>query len=62
MVCTLENFSDDRREKSIVVRQSGGVRMILVDPFAKYVGFQFVISGILIDQQEAKELQDYMNN
>lgn len=34
--------------------------MILVDPFLKDVGFQFVIPGTLIGQEEAQELQEYM--
>ncbi|KAF3439407.1 hypothetical protein FNV43_RR17685 [Rhamnella rubrinervis] len=54
--------SENARDKRIVVRQGGGVGMILVDPFAKEVGFQFVISGILIGQQAAEELQDYMRS
>ncbi|XP_031286037.1 subtilisin-like protease SBT5.3 [Pistacia vera] len=60
VVCTLEEVTDDRREKAIFVRQGGGVGMILIDPFAKDVGFQFVIPGTLIGQEEAHELQAYM--
>ncbi|KAL6205339.1 hypothetical protein ACLB2K_022600 [Fragaria x ananassa] len=60
VVCTFETFTDNRREKSIVVRQGGGVGMILVDPFLKDVGFQFVIPATLIGQEEAAQLQAYM--
>ncbi|KAH0996829.1 hypothetical protein GBA52_020693 [Prunus armeniaca] len=60
VVCTFETFTDNRMDKSIVVRQGGGVGMILVDPFLKDVGFQFVIPGTLIGQEEAQELQEYM--
>ena len=59
-MCTFETFTDNRREKSIVVRQGGGVGMILVDPFLKDVGFQFVIPATLIGQEEAAQLQAYM--
>lgn len=60
MVCTIENITDDRGEKSIFIKQGGGVGMILVDPIGKDVGFQFVIPATLIGQEEAQELQAYM--
>ncbi|KAK9126420.1 hypothetical protein Scep_015266 [Stephania cephalantha] len=60
VVCTIDTILDKRREKSIVVRQGGGVAMILVDPLAKDVGFQFVIPATLIDQTEAEELHSYL--
>lgn len=60
VVCTFETFTDDRKSKSVVVKEGGGVGMILVDPFLKDVGFQFVIPGTLIGQEEAQELQAYM--
>lgn len=60
MVCTIETFTDNRREKSIFLRQAGAVGLILIDPSIKDVGFQFVIPGTLIGQEEAEELQAYM--
>ncbi|XP_059429002.1 subtilisin-like serine-protease S [Corylus avellana] len=60
VVCTTETFLDNRGEKSIFLRQAGAVGMILVDPPVKDVGFQFVIPGTLIGQEEAEELQAYM--
>ncbi|XVF05194.1 hypothetical protein REPUB_Repub05bG0150800 [Reevesia pubescens] len=60
VVCTIETITDIRREKSIVIRQGGGVGMILIDPSAKDVGFQFVLPGTLIGQEEAILLQQYM--
>ncbi|XP_062170955.1 subtilisin-like serine-protease S [Alnus glutinosa] len=60
VVCTTETFLDNRGEKSIFLRQAGAVGMILVDPPVKDVGFQFVIPGTLISQEEAEELQAYM--
>lgn len=60
MVCALEALTDNRRAKALVVRQGGGVGIILIDPFAKDVGFQFVIPATLIGQEEAQMLQLYM--
>ncbi|POO01284.1 Subtilase [Trema orientale] len=60
VVCTLEVITDDRREKSIIVQQGGGVGMILVDPVLKNVGFQFVIPGTQIGKEAAEELQEYI--
>ncbi|KAF5751605.1 subtilisin-like protease SBT5.3 [Tripterygium wilfordii] len=60
VVCTSETFFDVRREKSIFVRQGGGVGMILVDPPAIGVGFQFVLPATVIGEEEAQELQKYM--
>ncbi|ESR37507.1 hypothetical protein CICLE_v10030373mg [Citrus x clementina] len=59
VVCTIEASTDNRREKCIFVRESGGVGMILIDPNAKDIGFQFVIPATLIGQEEAQELQAY---
>ena len=60
VVCTIETFTDNRREKSIFLRDAGAVGMILIDPAAKDFGFQFVIPFILIGQEETEELQAYM--
>lgn len=60
VVCTLEAVTDNRREKAAFVRQAGGVGMILIDPLVKDVGFQFVIPGTQVDQENALELQAYM--
>ncbi|GFZ17790.1 subtilisin-like serine endopeptidase family protein [Actinidia rufa] len=60
VVCEIESIADDRREKAIFIRQGGGVGIILIDLVFKDVGFQFVIPGTLIGQEEAKELQAYM--
>ncbi|OVA03587.1 Peptidase S8/S53 domain [Macleaya cordata] len=60
VVCTIETVTDIRREKSLVVREGGGVGMILIDPIAKDVGFQFVIPATLIGQEEAEVLQEYL--
>ncbi|GKU93863.1 hypothetical protein SLEP1_g7422 [Rubroshorea leprosula] len=60
VVCTTEALTDNRREKGIFVRQGGGVGIILIDPMAKDIGFQFVIPGTLIGQKEATEIQAYM--
>ncbi|TYI10058.1 hypothetical protein ES332_A09G115100v1 [Gossypium tomentosum] len=60
VVCTIETLTDNRREKSIFIRQGGGVGMILIDPLAKDIGFQFVLPGTVIGQEEAALLQKYM--
>ncbi|KAM4076744.1 hypothetical protein ACJW30_12G087300 [Castanea mollissima] len=60
VVCTIETFTDDRREKNFFLRQASAVRLILIDPSIKDVGFQFVIPSTLIGQEEAKELQACM--
>ncbi|KAJ7947973.1 Subtilisin-like protease [Quillaja saponaria] len=62
VVCTTEIFTDNRLQKSIFVSQGGGVGMILIDPPAKDVGFQFVIPGTIIGQEAAEELQAYMRD
>jgi hypothetical protein len=60
VVCTMETFTDNRSETSIFLRDAGAVGMILIDPAFKDVGFQFVIPGTLIGQEETEELQAYM--
>lgn len=59
-MCTLEEAIVKRREKATFVSQAGGVGMILIDPFLKDVGYQFVIPGTLIGPETALELQAYM--
>ena len=60
MICTIEDFlSDDRREKALIIRQGGGVGMILNDHNAKDFGFQFAIPTTLIGQDALEELQAY---
>ncbi|KAK9153716.1 hypothetical protein Sjap_001196 [Stephania japonica] len=61
VMCTIEKFEEDREEKSNVIRQGGGIGMILVDPFGKDIGFQFEIPVSLIGRTEAEELQAYLN-
>ncbi|XP_057806178.1 subtilisin-like serine-protease S isoform X2 [Salvia miltiorrhiza] len=60
VVCTLEIILDHRNEKAAAVKQAGGVGIILVDPLAKDIGFQFEIPGALISIQEAEKLQAHM--
>ncbi|KAI5423182.1 hypothetical protein KIW84_046246 [Lathyrus oleraceus] len=60
VICTIENFTDKREEKSIIVKQGGGVGMILIDHNAKEVGFQFVIPSTLIGQHVVEELQVFL--
>ncbi|KAK7263384.1 hypothetical protein RJT34_30973 [Clitoria ternatea] len=60
VICTIEKFSDERREKAIIVRQGGGVGMILIDHNAKDIGFQFGIPSTLIGQDAVEELKTYI--
>ena len=60
MVCTVDVINESRDAKGEFVRQGGGVGMILIDQFAKGVGFQFTIPGALLVPEESKELQAYM--
>ncbi|GMP88492.1 hypothetical protein CsSME_00040465 [Camellia sinensis var. sinensis] len=60
VVCGLESFTDDRSAKAVVIRQGGGVGMILIDPLVKHVSFQYVIPATAIGQEEAQQLQAYM--
>lgn len=60
VVCTLEIILDPRNEKARTVKQAGGAGIILVDPLATDIAFQFEIPGTLISIQEAEKLQAYM--
>lgn len=60
MICTVEKFTDNRREKAIIIKQGGGVGMILIDHNARDVGFQFVIPSTMIGQDAVEELQAYL--
>ncbi|OWM68997.1 hypothetical protein CDL15_Pgr025184 [Punica granatum] len=60
VVCTLEELTDNRREKANTVKTAGGIGVVLVDPLAKDVGFQFAIPGSVITPLGAAELQAYL--
>jgi len=60
VVCITEVLIDDPRKKAVAVQLGGGVGMILVDPIVKEIGFQAVIPSTLIGQEEAQQLQAYM--
>eukprot|EP01018_Ginkgo_biloba_P000514 Gb_14510 [translate_table: standard] len=47
VVCIVSDPTDDRTLMSIVVKEAGGVGIIIIDPIAKDVGFQFVLPGTL---------------
>ncbi|MED6186251.1 hypothetical protein PIB30_065064 [Stylosanthes scabra] len=61
VICTIETFSENRRLKSEVIKEGGGVGMILIDHNARDVGFQFVIPTTLIGQDAVDDLQSYIN-
>lgn len=60
VVCTIEDFSDNRPEKAEIIKQGGGVGMILIDHNAKEIGFQYVIPSTVIGEGAVQELQAYM--
>ena len=55
-----EALIDDPRKKAVAAKLGGGVAMILIDPIVKEIGFQFVVPSTLIGQEEAQQLQAYM--
>uniref|UniRef100_A0A7N1A8T2 Uncharacterized protein n=1 Tax=Kalanchoe fedtschenkoi TaxID=63787 RepID=A0A7N1A8T2_KALFE len=61
VVCKTELVSEVRRLKAEAVRASGGVGMILSDPQAKEIGFQFVIPSTIIGKEETEELERYIS-
>ncbi|XP_068658137.1 subtilisin-like serine-protease S [Aristolochia californica] len=61
VICIIEEIFDARGAKAEVVRELGGVGMILVDPIATDVGFQFVIPTTIIGLEEAKQLFAYLS-
>ncbi|XP_065869414.1 subtilisin-like serine-protease S [Euphorbia lathyris] len=60
VVCTSEILLDNRTEKALAIQNGGGVGMILIDPLVKEIGFQAAIPCTLIGQEEAQQLQAYM--
>lgn len=60
VVCILARVTDRRADKAMVVKEAGGVGMILIDPIAIDVGFQYVIPATALGQDEAQELQSYL--
>uniref|UniRef100_A0A6N2L8F8 Vesicle-fusing ATPase n=1 Tax=Salix viminalis TaxID=40686 RepID=A0A6N2L8F8_SALVM len=60
LVCMAEALIDDPRKKAVAAQLGGGVAMILIDPIVKEICFQFVVPSTLIGQEEAQQLQAYM--
>ncbi|CDP06940.1 unnamed protein product [Coffea canephora] len=61
VVCQLENEHVDRIQMRVYIRSIGGVAMILADPVAQDILFNFGIQATVIGQEEATELQTYMS-
>ncbi|GLJ54872.1 hypothetical protein SUGI_1178360 [Cryptomeria japonica] len=62
VVCTISSPTNNRTLKSVVVKDAGGVGIIIVDPFLKDVAFQFVIPGTLVGQQQGAQLTAYIGS
>ncbi|KAF8397846.1 hypothetical protein HHK36_016771 [Tetracentron sinense] len=60
VVCTMEKWDDDKVEKGLVVRERGGVGMIVIDPDSKELMSYFAIPTSLIGLEQAQELQAYL--
>ncbi|XLS49136.1 hypothetical protein HN51_009813 [Arachis hypogaea] len=61
VICTIEKVTENRRLKAMVIKEGGGVGMILIDHNARDVGFEFVIPATLIGQDALEDLQSYIN-
>lgn len=62
VICNMERIRDNRPAKAREVQRTGGVGMILVDPVATDVAFQFVVPTALIGVPEARVLIAYVNS
>ena len=60
VVCTISSPVDNRTLKSVVVREAGGVGIVVIDPIAKDVAFQFVIPRTKIGLEGGQCLMAYM--
>ncbi|XLR53921.1 hypothetical protein S83_004593, partial [Arachis hypogaea] len=61
VICTIEKVTENRRLKAMVIKEGGGVRMILIDHNTRDVSFEFVIPATLIGQDALEDLQSYIN-
>ncbi|XLR66240.1 hypothetical protein HN51_008767 [Arachis hypogaea] len=61
VICTIEKVTENRRLKAMVIKEGGGVGMILIDHNTRDVGFEFVIPATLIGQDALEDLQSYIN-
>ncbi|KAK2655259.1 hypothetical protein Ddye_008311 [Dipteronia dyeriana] len=62
LVCFMERPSENRTDKSEVVRQAGGVGMILVDKvdLSQAVYVNYVVPAVVIRPEEARQIEDYI--
>ncbi|KAK3226865.1 hypothetical protein Dsin_006727 [Dipteronia sinensis] len=62
LVCFVERPSENRTDKSEVVRQAGGVGMILVDKvdLSQVVYANYVVPTVVIGPEEARHIEDYI--
>ncbi|KAL3518526.1 hypothetical protein ACH5RR_021115 [Cinchona calisaya] len=62
IVCAVEKITDNATQLGVYTRNIGSVGMILVEPLAKDLVFQFGTQATLIGQNEFEELQKYIAN
>ena len=60
VVCTVEKITDNATQLGVYTRNIGGVGMILVEPLAQDLVFQFGTQATLIGQDELEEIQKYI--
>ncbi|KAL5740045.1 hypothetical protein ACOSQ2_029225 [Xanthoceras sorbifolium] len=62
VVCFVQTLGDNRTDKSEVVRQAGGVGMILVETvdLSQTISDNYVVPTVIIGQEEARQIEDYI--
>ena len=62
MVCRhAESSVESKREKSIVVKEAGGVGMILIDETGKNVAIPFLIPSAIVGMRTGNHILSYIN-
>lgn len=62
-MCTMDYWNDAKLSKANVVRENGGVGVIIVDPYqSNEMNFDFMIPTTVIGMEDARKLDAYMRN
>jgi hypothetical protein len=63
LVCRIaEGSSESKLAKSKVVKEAGGVGMVLIDEADKDVAIPFVIPSAIVGKEIGREILSYINN